>query len=326
LKRLLFLVLILSASCLAAKIDIGAQLKSGDYESAYDLLLNDIDSIKIDEGILYYLCITAPSGKGLSRYLKEYTQQYPDGKHIDEIKHKLCDYYSSQGMDITAAKSYQETPEIDSRNARDIYKIALAKQRAGEYDAAREIYRLILLSNAADMESWALLGLADCDLLAGKHEKAADEYENIINLGAAFDVYPLALLGLSEAHLRAGNTAGARDDYGLYRQSFPEAPSMAEFEAIESDANPEIEEKAIPSSIKIAYYVQVGVFGKKDNAKACLRRFRNLSYQAKIDEFTEGGQKFQRVMIGPFKDEKSARNIKDELEKSQGEKFLIFVQ
>ena len=320
------LILALSTPCLAGEIDIRPLLGSGDYETAFNLLLNAADSIEVDENILYYLCITAPAGKYASVYLKEYTQKYPNGKHIAEIRQKLCDYYSSQGMDITAGKLYSKTPDINTRTAPEVYKLALAKQRAGEYDSASDIYRQLLLADIAEIESWAMLGLADCDLLSGKSEKAARAYEEIINLGTGSAVYPLALLGLSEANRRAGNPKEARLRYGAYRKAFPQAPPVVELEAIEPESAPAYKPPKIPSSINVGYYVQVGVFGKKDNAKTCLRKFRNLGYQAKTEEFVEGGQKFQRVMIGPFRDEDSARKTKDDLEKSQGEKYLIFVQ
>jgi tetratricopeptide (TPR) repeat protein len=311
---------------LAGDIDIQPQLERGEFESAFGVLLNAADSVEVDEEYLYYLCITAPTGKNASRYLKEYSQKYPRGKHIEEIRQKLSDYYSSLGMDITAGKSFQDGSDIDQTNAREIYKIALAKQRAGEYDDARDLFRRLLLSNVEEFEPWALLGLADCDLLSGKHQKAAEAYSDILNLGAGSDIYPMALLGLAESRLRAGDSDEARRHYENYRRTFPQAPPLAEFEVVETEPTVIEVPKAIPGSINIGYYVQVGVFGKKENARTCLIKFRNLGYQAKMDEFEEGGQTFQRVMVGPFKDEKSARDTKDRLEKSQGEKFIIFVK
>ena len=323
---ILIMIMALSTPCLAAEIDIRPLLESGDYEAAFDRLLNASDSVEVDENILYYLCITAPAGKYASVYLKDYTQKYPNGKHIAEIRRRLCDYYSSQGMDITAGKLYPETPEINSRNASEIYKLALARQRAGEYDSARDIYRQLLLANVVEIEPWAMLGLADCDLLAGKHEKAARAYEEIINLGTQSAVYPLALLGLSESCRRGGDSQKAGLHYNAYRNAFPQAPPVVEFEAIEPEPAKIAAPPKIPSSINVGYYIQVGVFGKKENAKICLRKFRNLGYQAKTEEFSEGGQRFQRVMVGPYRDENSARDIKDDLEKTQGEKYFILVQ
>ncbi|HBC45760.1 MAG TPA: hypothetical protein DCZ43_01800, partial [candidate division Zixibacteria bacterium] len=40
----------------------------------------------------------------------------------------------------------------------------------------------------------------------------------------------------------------------------------------------------------------------------------------------EDGQRYYRVLIGPFQDESLARKSKADLEKSEGEEFLIFIE
>ena len=323
--RILCFTFFLSATS-SAGVDITREVAAGDYRAAYDVLLRAADTLEMDEDLLFKLCMTAPAGKDISYYLKEYSQKYPNGRNIEIIKQRLCGYYSSQGMDITASKAYTQIPEIDAQNDGEIYKVALCKQRAGEYDSAREIYRSIIKIATGDMQIWALLGLADCDLLSGNIGKAIMTYEDLINLGESSAVFPLALLGISEAYNKSGQKGKAADSYGRYRAVFSQSTEIPELEALISEQVEERPSRVIPGSINVAYYIQVGVFGKKDNGRTCLRKYRNLGYQAKLGEFKEGGQLYFRVIVGPYKDELSARKTKEKLERTQGEKFVIFVQ
>ena len=99
-----------------------------------------------------------------------------------------------------------------------------------------------------------------------------------------------------------------------------------EIEAALGEAHQDRTDNAIQSLLDVEYFVQVGVFAHESNASVCLKKFRNLGYRSRLQEFDEGGRTFFRVMVGPYQSEKKAIGEKEKLEKSQGEKYLIILQ
>jgi hypothetical protein len=323
--RKILLLLLLPGIVLAADQKIQALIDSGDYESAFDILRDMPDSSQGSEEMLYLLGITAPSGKSSSAYLKEYMQKYPDGEHIDIVRRHLANYYAAQGLYITASHIYPDSiDETINMDMPEEYRLALSRQQAGEYKSAISLYSEILINATGPMGDWARLGIADCNLLMGKYELAIDGYKEII--GASSIAAPFALLGISEAFQREGKLDRAESYYRTYKQNYPIAPGSVELEAAIDDRQPVVNAGKIPKAIKAGYFIQVGVFSKKDNAKSCVRKYKLQNYQTRMEDFDEDGQRYYRVLLGPFVDEQAARKSKAELEKSQGEEFLIFIE
>jgi hypothetical protein len=323
--RKILLLLLMPGIVMAADQKIQALIDSGDYESAFDILQDMPDSAQGSEEMLYLLGITAPSGKSSSAYLKEYMQKYPEGEHIDIVRRHLANYYSAQGLNITASRIYPDTlDETVSMDTQEEYRLALARQQAGEYKSAISLYSQIMINATDSMADWARLGIADCNLLLGKYELAVDGYKEII--GASSITAPFALLGISEAFQREGKLDRAESYYRTYKQNYPNSPGSVELEAAIDEQQPAANNSKIPKAIKAGYFIQVGVFSKKDNAKNCVRKFKLQNYQTKLEDFDEDGQRYFRVLLGPFVDEQAARKSKAELEKSQGEEFLIFIE
>jgi tetratricopeptide (TPR) repeat protein len=319
-------ILLTSAAIGKAADDPAPLIAKGEYEDAYYAILETIDSLELDEQSLYQLCLTAPTGREISDFLKKYSQEYPDGANADFVRQKLCDYYGAQGMDITASKVYPDIADATPENSGELLRIAMSRQRAGEFDAARAIFLSILRTGDSALEDWALLGIADCELLSGNCGKAKNYYEEVMNRGERTSVFPLALLGLSECYHRDGQDENAQAYYRRYRSEFPGSPAIPELESSGEKA-PAIESpRAMPKSINAEYFIQVGVFSKKENAKTCLRKYRSLGYHARMEDFSESGLQYHRVMLGPFKNEAAARQAKDKLERSESEKFLILIQ
>jgi tetratricopeptide (TPR) repeat protein len=308
---------------LAADRQIQSLINRGDYESAFNLLQESADTSERNEEMLYLLGVTAPSGKSSSSYLKEYMQKFPQGAHIDTVRRQLANYYAAQGLNITASRMYPDTID-NSVGFDEQYQIGLCRQQAGEYKSAIDIFTQIMVESSDGLTDWARLGIADCNLLLGKFELAVDGYKEII--GSSSSTAPFALLGISEAFQRQGKLDRAENYYRTYKQNYPEAPGSLELEAALSEQKPAESDANIAQAIKAGYFIQVGVFSKKDNAKNCLRKFKTLKFQTKIEDFDEDGQRYYRVILGPYVDEQSARKTKAELEKSQGEEFLIFVE
>lgn len=309
---------------LAANPKIQSLINNGEYESAFDILQESADTSQGNEEMLYLLGVTAPAGKNCSIYLKEYIQKFPQGTHLDEVKRHLADYYTAQGLNITASHMYPDTIDNAAMDLHEQYRVALCRQQAGEYESAIDIYTQILMADTAGIADWARLGIADCNLLLGKFDLAIDGYKEII--GSSSSSAPFALLGISEAFLRQGKLDRAESYYKIYKQNYPSAPGSLELEAALSDQKPAPNEGKIPKAIKAGYFIQVGVFSKKDNAKNCLRKFKTQNYQTKMEDYDEDGQRYYRVLIGPFQDESLARKSKADLEKSEGEEFLIFIE
>ncbi len=321
-RNLLFWFL-LPGIVLAADQQIQSLINKGDYESAFDLLQESADTSAGNEETLYLLGVTAPSGKSSSSYLKEYMQKFPQGAHIDTVRRQLADYYAAQGLNITASRMYPDTLN-NAVSFNEQYQVGLYRQQAGEYKSAIDIYTQILTGASDGLTDWARLGIADCNLLLGRFELAIDGYKEII--GSSSITAPFALLGISEAFQRQGKLDRAESYYRTYKQNYPDAPGSLELETALAEQKPTENEAKVAQAIKAGYFIQVGVFSKKDNAKTCLRKFKTMKFQARIENFDEDGQRYYRVILGPYVDEISARKTKAELEKSQGEEFLIFVE
>jgi tetratricopeptide (TPR) repeat protein len=322
--RIPAIIILLASLVWAADSNVKSLIAAGEFEQAYNLLLQRPDLYDVDEQSLYYLGLTAPTGKSQSPCLKEYIQKYPDGDYVDEVTNLMRDYYAAQGLNITASRLYPKPPRITSSNQTEILKIAFCKQKAGEYDVAVELYESLVGEGSGQTAIWASLGVVDCSMLRGDYQAAAAGYDDFVEMYPESPAVAFAILGAADAYGRLGQTERANYFNDQYFKSFPgaTAPAEAEPPASEEEATP----TRLPKSINAAYFIQVGVFGKIDNARTCLRKYRNLGYQVRMDEFQEGGQEFHKVLVGPYKGEASAQRVKNELEKSEGEKFLILVE
>ena len=209
-----------------------------------------------------------------------------------------------------------------------MYRLAFYRQQTGEYNSASDIYGSLLAQSDSSIANWARLGISDCALAEGRVEIAIDGYKAIIDEGLPVPSMPFAYLGLANAYLRADKQDKAEKVYQSYRDKFPKGAPSLELEAALTGNDQEMGQASEKTSkaINAAYYIQVGVFAKKDNAKACLKKFRILGYQTRMNDFDENGQHFYRVLIGPYADEQSSRHAKAELEKTQSEQFIIFVE
>jgi tetratricopeptide (TPR) repeat protein len=328
LKRLLFFALLFPAISFAVDNSIQVLIDTGQYEKAFQALLASPDAANETEETLYLLGITAPSGKESSTYLKEYMQKFPQGAHIEIVRRYLANYYSAQGLDITASRMYPDFSALNSPDGMEIYRIGLSQQKVGEYSKAKELYLKLLDKTDSELFYWARLGIDDCDRLSGKYDIAITGYKALIDDSPDSPAFPFALLGVSEAYRQQGKLDKAESYYKRYRENFPDSPGSLELEAAfsENQSDSSSSSQKIPKIIKAGYFIQVGVFSKKDNAKICLKKFKTLSYQARIEDFLDGGQQFFRVLLGPYNNEVLARKTKDELEKSQGEQFMIFIE
>ena len=147
---------------LSIENNVKLALDNGDYEKAYQLLLNQSETGRADEESQYLIGLTAQEGKKSSLSLKEYLQKYPKGKYAQKAKLLLCDYYSAAGLNITANKMYSDTPLERLTDPASLYEIALCKQRVGEYTAAKAAFNTLAKRQSNTYSNWARLGIADC--------------------------------------------------------------------------------------------------------------------------------------------------------------------
>jgi tetratricopeptide (TPR) repeat protein len=323
---ILFLAIILQSALYSPDPEINALLNAGDYGSAYRLLLDEAEKRPDDELNICLLGMTASAGKRSSLYLKEYLQKYPGGEDAALVRRNLLDYYAASGLRITAGRLYGENPADDVGSPEDLYRIAVVKQELGEYDTAVRLFRDVAEKASGELEIWARLGAADCSLLNGDLQTAGREYLSLIDRFADSPPLPFALIGLSETFRRQGRLDEARTYYELYREKFELAPGSMEIEAALVETGNDPSDEAIQSLLDIEYFVQVGIFAHESNATVCLKKFRNLGYRSRMEEFNEGGRAFFKVMVGPYQSEKEALTEKVMLERSQGEKYLIILQ
>jgi tetratricopeptide (TPR) repeat protein len=301
-------------------------IDKGDYSGAYNLLLEENSKTPDDAETLYLLGICAESGNMASLYLKDYLQKYPDGEHAPEARRLLMDYYSSAGLLITAGSLLENTASERSPKPHTLYNSALYKQQLGQYDQAIDLFRKV--RNVADDEYklWAELGISDCRLSQDKPESALSGYKDLAENYPNSKVFPFALVGISEAYRRMGNIDKSKVFYDLYREKYEMAPRNIEIEAALFENQNDDNDRELRSLIDIEYYVQVGVFARKSNASTCMKKFRNMRYSARMSDFRDSGRTFYRVLVGPYQDQAEAQREKSKLEKSQAEKYTIYVQ
>jgi tetratricopeptide (TPR) repeat protein len=311
---------------MAANRVIETYMGNGDYGKAYNLLLEEISKHPDDAEIIYRLGLCSQSGNRSSLYLKDYMQKFPDGKHAGEVLGLLIDYYSSSGLLITAGSIFENTDEEKFSSPLNLYKAALYKQQLGEYQSAINIFKKAANSGDEEIRSWAELGLADCHLSEENYNTALAGYKRLVEDYRDSDIFPFALIGISETYRRQGDIDKSKAFYELYRERFEESPRNIEIEAALIDNQDSGNDRKLQTLINVDYYVQVGVFARQSNAESCLKKFRNLRYTARMTDFRDGGKKFHRVVIGPFGSESEAREVKTGLERSQGEKYSLFIQ
>jgi len=323
----LLIAIIFTTSLSSTDKEVNNLLHDGNYNQAFNALLEKADNYSNREENLFLLGVISPDGNRSSLYLKEYLQIFPDGNYANQVKRNLLDHYYASGLRITAGKLYSNGADLkDVENNEDLYRIALCKQELGDYLDARRLYVKITLDNNRELRPWAALGVADCDLLNGEAEIAVQQYRSVIDYYPESDAIPFALVGLSEAYRRLNNSDKSKLFYDLYREKYENSPSHEEIEASLLEKRTVGNYRELRSVIDVNYYIQVGVFSKKSNANKCNRKFRNKGEKTRISDFIEGGRKFYRVIVGPLKSESSAKAKKSKLERAEGEAFTILIQ
>ncbi|UCC78294.1 MAG: SPOR domain-containing protein [Candidatus Zixiibacteriota bacterium] len=313
----------MSAASNRAALDL---IDNGDYLNAYNMLLDENSKHPDDAETLFLLGLCAQSGNIASLYLKDYLQKHPGGEHAVEVRGLLMDYYSSAGLLITAGSLIETSYSVPDMSSSDLYKSALYKQQLGEYSEAMERYGKVMETGDSSIKVWAELGICDCLLLKGNYDSALSGYKELIDNYSESSVFPFALVGISETYRRLGDTDKSGVFYELYRERYEMAPRNIEIEATLLEKRSIGNEQQLKSLIDVEYYIQVGVFARKSNANTCLKKFRNLRHSARIVDFREGGKTFYRIIVGPYSSEKEARREKTDLERSQGEKYILFIQ
>ncbi len=170
------------------------------------------------------------------------------------------------------------------------------------------------------------MGMADCQLLKDNYRQAERLYMEFIERYPDSQSMPFALVGLSETYRQKGDLDKSATYYQLYREQFESSPGSDEIKAAILDDDSRLTRTDLPSILDVEYFIQVGVFAKKDNAKRCVREFRNSGFRSKMENFSQDGKSFYRALIGPFADENEARRRKLELENSRGEEYLIILR
>jgi len=323
---ILFYLIIGFSITVASNQTVMARIDNGDYSGAYNLLLDENSKHPDDAETLFLLGMCAQSGNMSSLYLKDYIQKYPEGDYVTEARGLLMDYYSAAGLLITAGTLLENSGPTDLSLSLDLYKSALYKQQLGEYDNAAGIYLKLMETGDSDLAKWAELGLSDCLLMQEHHDSALSGYKKLIERDPESPVFSFALVGISEAYRRHGDIDKSEVFYELYRERFEISPRSIELEAALFERQSAGDERQLKSLIDVEYYVQVGVFARKSNASTCLKKFRNLRLTTRMIDFRDNSKVFYRVIVGPYGSETEARDVKNQLEKTQGEIYTLFIQ
>jgi DedD protein len=85
----------------------------------------------------------------------------------------------------------------------------------------------------------------------------------------------------------------------------------------EPKAQPKPEAKPVPAEEPVAWVVQLGSFGAKDNAEGLVEKLRKAGFAAFLEPYTAEGKPMYRVKVGPSTKREAAEALRDRIAREQ---------
>jgi tetratricopeptide (TPR) repeat protein len=259
---------------------------------------------------------------------------------LDWARMHLGKYYISQGLYGTAQKMFEEVPPNSPFSAEATYLAGRCCKLSGDNESAEKIFQEAVRrfnpaknKNQADFQTeyyyWSVYGLGESKSDRGDDAAAEKLYKQLLEPRLESDITPLALLGLARTARQSKKPDQANQYIELYKEQYGQPPTG---EALTSSSGQK-EQTAQANSDERAdkllgnrYYVQIGVYSKKDNADKTAAIYKKSGYKTLVESFDKQGQPFYRVLLGSYNSKSQADYIKVRLEKSAGEKYALLVR
>lgn len=166
-----------------------------------------------------------------------------------------------------------------------------------EFLLARDCVKDLVLRD----EAW--VGYADALYYVGEWEGALTQYSDLLDSSRAVE-RPYLLYQIGRIWKARGNTTKSDS---FFQTLLKEAPHSYEASLLVSSG-----ERA-PEGL---FYIQVGLFQVRKNLDRLLIRLKDLGYPCRVDEIVHRSKKVFRLRVGGFRNEKEARKVQFELERS----------
>ncbi|MCP4581960.1 MAG: tetratricopeptide repeat protein [candidate division Zixibacteria bacterium] len=314
--------------------EIDDYFRDGQYNRAYNRLR---ELYGADPGVPEHLFLNgkvALSGENSASYLKDFINKSADTYLTDWARLILGKYYLAQHLFITARKQLESIPESSPFAPQARYLAARCYLLSDEHKKAASSFEY-LINQSQDEDfihkseyipnysGWIRLGLADTRLEMKDYLEAHRLYRELLKPEYENDIFALALLGLAEIAKAQGDTDDVARYYDLYNDRYQSNLTYVKVKGkprrIYADKSPGKATKSRHSR----FYIQVGAFSKKDNALRISSLYKNSGYNVYMETFIEGGKEFYRILVGGYNSNQQAEFIKNRLEKSAGEKYLL---
>jgi septal ring-binding cell division protein DamX len=338
-------ILIFALSVAANPASLDDLIEQGRLGEAYSVLESTYGNTP--ESSAYFLLsgLTAEQGENSVSDLKDFINHgagSPD--MIDWARMHLGKYYLSQGLLGTAQKMFEEVPLISPFAAEAAYLAGRCCLLASDFQSAERIFtdatkRFNPTKNKtqADFQTeyyfWSIYGLGETKAAQGEYTVADKYYKQLLEPQFESDIEPLALLALAQ-NARQNKKQNQADQYlEIYHEQYGQPPGIESHSSTATPTTPKQpttiqsgSDDRIDKLMGNKYYVQVGVFSKKDNADKAAATYKKSGYKTLVEKFDKQGQPFYRVLLGSYSSKSQADYIKVRLEKAAGEKYSLLVR
>ncbi len=308
-------------------------LMAGKLDEADQLLSSSDEENLSKETREYYRGVMEFNGKLSADFLKESLRGSKEFTEKDLSILRLAQYYYSIGFYVTCANYLNdfERSDSDSRYMDEVLWLrGFANMNSGKYEEAESDFsKLIDSYPSSDMSLWGFLGIGFCYYNKGDIRSAIKSFERVKDT-ETHPAFPQSLPALSSCYKQMGNSRRSEHYLDFYNRKYPSAfiPDMdlvaeprTEFDLPlqQSDTNAE-------ELVKALYFVQVGSFSSKQNARRMMSRLEAKGYNSTMEGFYENKKLFYRILVGPYTTRGEARKYEKKMESSEGDDFIIILR
>ena len=335
---IIFLIVLLSSGIALAQPGVNELIVAGQYSRAVDLLAERYGDSTHSTEYLLLSGMTDQSGENSVNDLKEFINRgSTDSLLVDWARLMVGKYYLAQNLYQTASGVFEEVPQKSLLGAEAAYLAGLCYYYQGEIEGASRIFQNILkkwdsnsLSDRPYICNWAVLGLADCKAATGKYSEAEKYYRKILaEPGLEDDIYAFGLLEsarLAEQRGKSDEATSYLKNYKDFYGNLPDGYALEESKTADAAAGKPADDEQLDKILGNKYYIQIGVYSKKSNAESTTAIYKKSGYKTVIEKFSKQGQPFYRVLVGSYGSKSKAEFVKEKLEKSASEKYVLLVR
>lgn len=310
--------------------DIYQAIQRGKWREAEDRLsqLKDVNS---DGNLLFLSGLLERSADRAAKFLERALDRSVAVKYQEEIYFRLAHYYLQ--MDKMSRVS-DITNEYRTRFEKGKYRVAMARIRIlaeelnGDRNAALGLNeRYLKQFSKGEAAEWGKVDLARILLGARGDQTGVDEFLDLYSGRSAIAV-PQAMVVLGQYHLEKGEVEDAMRCYELLREEYPSAIGLDHLalQLGQSDrgqvtASKTKAERVVASADK--YAIQAGAFSSETFAKEQIERLKRERLVTRVERKVVEGKTLWVVLVGDYKDLRSADEARLKLQKRYGETYEV---